>query len=88
MAPARVHFSEKNVVFPENYKSSGRDLSASAWADLRGPRATVAPLSDRFSVPVAGLSRELAPRIDELVLSRPRRIYVVGVQGRVRQSQA
>ena len=85
-----AHFSEKKkrVVFPENYESSGRDFEASAWADLRGPRATVAPLSDRFSVPVDGLSRELSPRIGELVLSRPRRIYVAGMQGRVRQSQA
>ena len=84
-----AHFSEKKrQVFPENYESSGRDFEASAWADPRGPRATVAPTSDRLSVPVAGLSRELRPRIGELVFSRPRRIYVVGVQGRVRRFAA
>ena len=84
-----AHFSEKKTgSFSENYESSGRDFEASAWADLRGPRATVAPTSDRFSVPVAGMSRELEPRIDEFVQAPQNSTFAKFISSERRQNSA
>ena len=70
-----LYFFEKTSVFrrrrfSENYKSSGREVPDSAYAELQTARATCPPLTYRFRIPAPGHIRKHTLPSDELVSPR------------------